>query len=125
MIRQHQRFLNIMQVSLDAMFLFISYTGSILLKLSLDKIDIVNYKYIIGPLWMVPLLLVSYYFMEVYSPMRSRLDRKEVLIITRAHLVGIVIIFSILFLRKTQEFSREVSLLFATFGLLFVMLERY
>lgn len=125
MIRKHQRFLNIMQVSLDATSLLLAYTGSILLKLSTEEFRLTGPKYIVGPLWMVPLLLIVYFFLDVYSPMRSRMYRKEVLIITRAHLVGIVIIFSTLFLHKSQEFSREVSLLFAAFGLLFLLLERY
>lgn len=125
MIKKHQRFLNIMQVSLDALSLLMAYTGSILLKLSWDKLNPADYKYIVGPLWMVPVLLVTYYFMDVYSPMRSRMYRKEVLIITRAHFAGIFLVFSVLFLHKSQEFSREVALLFAAFGLLFVLLERY
>ena len=125
MIRKHQRFLNIMQASLDATSLLLAYTGSVLLKLSTEEFRLTGPKYIVGPLWMVPLLLIVYFFLDVYSPMRSRMYRKEVLIITRAHLVGIVIIFSTLFLHKSQEFSREVSLLFAAFGLLLLLLERY
>lgn len=125
MVKKYQRFLNIMQVSLDATSLLLAYAGSILLKLRSADFTPISPGYIFGPLWMVPLLLVVYYFMAVYSPMRSRMYRKEVLIITRAHLVGIFIIFCALFLHKSQEFSREVSLLFAALGLLFLLLERY
>lgn len=57
--------------------------------------------------------------------MRSRMFRKETLIVFRAHLVGIVIIYSVLFLNKHLEYSRGVSLLFATLGLLVLILERY
>lgn len=125
MIKKHQRFLNAMQLTLDALSLVIAYICAYLLKLSLVDINTVRASYIIGPLWMVPLLLLTYFFMDVYSPMRSRLYRKEVLIITRAHLVGTVMIFSVLFLNESREFSREVSLLFAAFGLLLLLFERY
>ena len=43
-------------------------------------------------------MLIVYYFMAAYSPRRSRTYRKEVLITTRAHLVGIIMLYSLLFL---------------------------
>jgi Undecaprenyl-phosphate glucose phosphotransferase len=125
MIRKHQRFLNTMQASLDATTLLLAYTASILIKLSSAESTLISTKYIVGPVWMVPLLLIAYKFMNAYTPMRSRTFRKEVLIVTRAQLFGIVIIFSVLFLHKSQEFSREISVLFAGLGLMFVLLERY
>jgi Undecaprenyl-phosphate glucose phosphotransferase len=125
MIKKYQRFFNIVQIFLDAIVLLLSYFGAIAMKLISG--DFVGYgnMYIWGSLWSVPLLLIVYYFMNVYSPMRSRLYRKEVLIITRAHLVGIVIVFSILFLNKQLAFSREVSILYAFFGYSLILLERF
>ena len=125
MIKKHQRFFNIIQVSLDALSLLVAYTGAFLVKLSQEDFHLFDYKYVIGACWMVPLLIVVYYFMNVYTPMRSRPFRKEILHITRAHLVGVVTIFSVLFLNKHLEYSREVSLLFAVFGLFLLLLERY
>jgi Undecaprenyl-phosphate glucose phosphotransferase len=125
MIRKHQRFLNSMQASLDATTLLLAYAGSIFIKLASPEFTLISTKYIIGPVWMVPLLLLAYKFMHAYTPMRSRTFRKEVLIVTRAHVIGIVIIFSVLFLHKSQEFSREISVLFAGFGVVFVLLQRY
>lgn len=125
MIRKYQRFFNLMQISLDAVALLFAYFGAIVLKLSLGNFIGYGSMYIWGSLWMVPLLLIVYYFMDVYSPMRSRQYRKEVLIITRAHLVGIVTILSVLFLNKYLQYSREVSLLYAFLGIFLVLLERY
>jgi FlaA1/EpsC-like NDP-sugar epimerase len=125
MIRKHQRFFNIMQVSLDAISLLLAYFGSVVAKQTSGNFTGNENMYIWSTLWMLPLLLIVYYFMDVYSPMRSRLYRKEVLIITRAHLGGVVIIFSVLFLNKHLEYSREVSLLFAFMGLFLILLERY
>ena len=114
-----------MQIGLDGLTLLGAYLVAILYRLSTQEIDQTLVKYSSNLLWMVPLLLVVYYFMDVYSPMRSRLYRKEILIITRAHLVGVVTICSGLFLNKQLEYSRGVALLFAGFGLFFLMLERY
>jgi Undecaprenyl-phosphate glucose phosphotransferase len=112
-----------MQVSLDAISLLLAYFGSVVAKQTSGNFTGNENMYIWSTLWMLPLLLIVYYFMDVYSPMRSRLYRKEVLIITRAHLGGVVIIFSVLFLNKHLEYSPEVSLLFAFMGL--ILLERY
>jgi Undecaprenyl-phosphate glucose phosphotransferase len=114
-----------MQVSLDAISLLLAYFGSVVAKQTSGNFTGNENMYIWSTLWMLPLLLIVYYFMDVYSPMRSRLYRKEVLIITRAHLGGVVIIFSVLFLNKHLEYSREVSLLFAFMGLFLILLERY
>jgi Undecaprenyl-phosphate glucose phosphotransferase len=125
MIKQHQRFFNILQVLIDALFLVLAYVSAMALKMAQPGSTIVPHKYIISLVWMVPLLLLIYYFMDVYSPMRSRLYRKEILIVLRAHLLGMVAILSLLFLYKDSEYSREVSLLFIVLGLLYLLLERF
>src|SRR6266540_1203291 len=124
MIRKHQLFFNVMQVSLDALFLLLAYIGSVLFKLNWTEIQS-GYRYLIATLWVIPLLLIVYYFMGVYSAMRTRLYRKEALIITRAHSLGVVIIYSAFFLNKGLNYSRGVSLLFACIGLFLILLERY
>jgi FlaA1/EpsC-like NDP-sugar epimerase len=125
MIRQHQRFFNMIQVSLDAISLLVAYVGAIIARQAAG--DFTGYwkTYVWGSIWMVLLLLLVYYFTGVYSPMRSRPYRKEVLILTRAHLVGTIIIFSILFLNKPLEYSRQISLSFAFSGLFLILLERF
>jgi Undecaprenyl-phosphate glucose phosphotransferase len=125
MIKKHQRFFNIMQVSLDAISLVIAYLAAVMFKLTVTGFAGFGDLYYWGPLWMIPLLLMVYYFMDVYTPMRSRMYRKEVLILLRAHFLGVVTIYSVLFLFKDIQYSREVSLHFALAGLLLVMLERY
>lgn len=125
MIKKHQRLFNIMQVSLDAISLLIAYTGAIVFKLNITGFAGFGLLYYWGALWIIPLLLVVYHFMDVYSPMRSRMYRKEVLIIARAHFMGVVTIYSVLFLNKDIQYSREVSLLFALLGLSLILIERY
>jgi Undecaprenyl-phosphate glucose phosphotransferase len=109
----------------DALFLLLAYIAAFAVKAKWVEADIVTSKYIISALLMVPLLLVVYYFMDIYTPMRSRMYRKEVALIIRAHFVGIFIINSVLFLDKKLEYSRELFILFGIIGLLLVLLERY
>lgn len=125
MIKKHQRFFNVLQALLDASFLVFAYIAAFALKQKWIGPDLVTRKYVFSVLWMIPLLLVVYYFLDVYSPMRGRQFRKDVSIIARAHLMGVVIILSVLFLNKNLEYSREVSLLFSVLGLIFILLERY
>jgi len=126
MIKKHQRLFNLIQVSIDALALLLAYAGAIAFKLNVTGFaSFISSLYYWGALWMIPLLLVVYYFMNVYSPMRSRMYRKEVLIIGRAHFVGIVTIYSVLFLDKNILFSREVSLLFALSGFFCILMERF
>jgi Undecaprenyl-phosphate glucose phosphotransferase len=125
MIKRHQRFLNFIFVSLDVFALLLAYAGAVLLKLVLGEFHPLGNRYIIDSIWMVSTLLAVYYFMGVYTPMRIRIYRKELLIVARAHLVGMGIIFSLLFLYNRHEYSREVALLFASFGLGLLAMERF
>jgi Undecaprenyl-phosphate glucose phosphotransferase len=125
MIKKHQRLLNIIQIVLDAISLLIAYTGAILFKLNVTGFVGFGLRYYWGALWMVPLLVLVYYFMNVYAPMRTRLYRREVLIFARAHFLGIVTIYSVLFLNKELQYSREVSLVFALAGFLLIVVQRY
>lgn len=125
MVKKHQQFFNIIQVALDALSLLFAHFGAVLMKHSTGDISVIDSKHLFSTLWIIPLLLMVYYFMNVYSPMRSIPYRKEVLLITRAHLVGIVIFDTLLFFNKFLEYSREVSLLFAVFALIILLMERY
>ena len=117
--------LNIIQVALDALALLIAYTGAIVFKLNVTGFVGFGLVYYWGALWMIPLLLLVYYFMNVYSPMRTSLFRREVLILAKAHFFGVVTIYSVLFLNKEFLYSREVSLVFAVTGFLLIVAQRY
>lgn len=125
MIKAHQRLLNIIRVALDALSLLVAYTGAIFFKLNVTGFVGFGFVYYWGAIWMIPLLVLVYYFMNVYAPMRTNLYRREVLTFARAHFLGIVTIYSILFLNKELLYSREVSLVFAISGLILVLTQRY
>ena len=125
MIKKHQRLLNIIQIVLDAFSLLIAYTGAIFFKLNVTGFVGFGLIYYWGALWMLPLLLLTYYFMDVYTPMRTRLYRREAITFTRAHFLGVVTIYSVLFLNKDLQYSREVSLVFALAGYSLILVQRY
>jgi Undecaprenyl-phosphate glucose phosphotransferase len=122
MVKNHQRFFNVMQVCLDAVTLSLAYFAAVLLSHSNISSSSVPQS---GALWMVPLLLAAYHFMDAYSPMRRCSYRKVALIVTKAHLAGVFIVFAAAFLLKDQHHSRKIFLLFASVGLLSMLLERY
>ncbi len=125
MIKKHQRFFNLILVVLDGVSLCLAYLCAYLLKWDDASVSQMDRIYFEVPLWMIPLLVVCYFFMEVYSPMRSRMFHKEMLLIIKAHLVGIIGVYSSLYLTRTYNFSREVLITFGLLGLLFMIVERF
>ena len=125
MLKQYRRFFFFNQMGFDVLALVAGYLVALSCKVGLNGLYDVGEQYITTILLFLPFMILIYYFMDVYEPMRSRRFRKEVLIILRAHLAGFVIIFSALFFDETLEYSREVSLWFAVLSLIFLLLERY
>ncbi len=124
MIKKHQRFFNLVLFILDGLVLTIAYFASYLFKWGFYPLSQMDYLYLKAPLWMIPLLLVMYFFMEVYSPTRSRMFRKEMLLVIRAHTVGMALIYGLLYLTKMYIYSRVVLFTFGVLGLALLLLER-
>lgn len=125
MVRAHQRFFRGVQILLDGFTLMLAYAAGVLAKLVIDHSHYKFGSHLVSPFWMIPTALVVFHAMHAYSPMRSRSFRQEALIIAKAHLAAIVVIFSVQFLLKDPHYSRKISLCFASMGLLFLLLERF
>lgn len=125
MIKKYQRFFNLILFALDGLMLTAAYLLAYVFKWGFDPISQMDFLYLKAPLWMIPLLLLAYFFMEIYSPMRERLFRKEMLLIIRAHAVGMVLIYGLLYLAKLYIYSRIVLFTFGVLGLFLLLLERY
>jgi len=125
LLRKYQRFFNLVLFFLDGLVLAVSYFAAYLFKFGFYPISQIDYLYLKAPLWMVPLLLAVYFFMEVYSPMRSRPFRKEMLLLIRAHAVGMAVIYGLLYLTKMYIYSRIVLFTFGVLGLVLVLAARY
>jgi Undecaprenyl-phosphate glucose phosphotransferase len=125
MIRKHQRFFNSILLVLDTLVLMVAYFTAYIVKSGQPSSIMPIKLYLFSLLWIIPLLLVVYFFMDLYTPMRSRMYRKEALMVLRAHLIGMVLIYSIFFLSKAFIYSREMLLQFGVLGLIFVLSERF
>ncbi len=125
MIRKYQRFFNFILFALDGFVLTVAYFAAYFYKWGLYPVSQMNYLYLKAPLWMVPMLLVIYFFMEVYSPMRSRRFRKEMLLVIRAHAIGMALIYGLLYMAKLYIYSRVVLFTFGLLGVILILAERY
>jgi Undecaprenyl-phosphate glucose phosphotransferase len=125
LLKKHLTFLNLILLVTDGAFLTIAYFAAYVQKWGLTPISQMNYLYLKAPLWMIPLLLAVYFFMEGYSAMRTKLFRKEMLMIIKAHAVAIALIYGMLYLGKAYIYSREVLTVFGLLGLFLVLVERY
>ena len=125
MIKKHQQFFNKILVFLDALMLVAAYFAAYEIKLERANAPLSSNLYFVGSLWMIPLIIVVYFFMDVYSPMRSKMFWKEMQLILHAHLIGMVFIYSIFFLNKSIDYSREMLMLFGVLGAVFMLMERY
>jgi len=125
MVRKNLRFFKVVQISLDATLLFIAFVGAGFLKLYDGIPDNDSGASPQSCLWMVPLLLLIYSLMEVYSPLRRRSFRHEALTVAKAHLAAVVTSFSILFLAEELRYSREIAVYFATLSGVLILAERF
>lgn len=124
MIRKHQRWISLLVALSDALILLFAYVVALLSKRADMSVAQNQELYASASLWLIPLIIFTYYFSEVYTPMRSTPYRKEVLLLVRAHLLALCCVFGVLFLFKITDFSRQVFLLFGFLGLLLILLER-
>lgn len=93
MIRQHQRFMNLINVTLDTIALLMVFCLVYWRWSDLSTISQKDSFYLLGLIWMVPLLIVIYHLMGVYTPIRMLPFRKEFLMVFRAHLLGMTIFY--------------------------------
>lgn len=124
MIRKHQRWISLLIALSDALILLAVYGVALLGKWGDLSVAQNSRLYALTPVWLIPLILLAYYFSEIYAPMRSTPYRKEALLLARAHLLALGGAFAVLYLFKITDFSRQIFLVFGTVGLLLILLER-
>jgi len=125
LLKKYQRFFNLIVFALDGLVLTISYFAAYVFKWGFYPISQMDYLYLKAPLWMIPLVLTVYFFMEVYSPMRSRMLRKEMLLVIRSHAVGMILIYGLLYLTKMYIYSRVVLFTFGVVSLALILMDRF
>lgn len=117
MIKDNQKFLNRLHCVVDILVIISSYMIAWYLKFESalfvgvqSKLDFRDYM--LALIWIVPLFIILYWAMGLYSPKRVLGRRVEISKIVQANSLGIVLILTILFITKQQHFSREMAFLF-------------
>lgn len=117
MIRENQKYLNRIQVLLDASAIPISFLLAFYLRFytglfAQGTISIHLGSAMIPIAASIPVYLAAYNLSELYSPRRTKRIRDEVRSIVTSNTVGLLILVLILFAFKMTDFSRYVLILF-------------
>ena len=129
MIKSHQRFLNTVLILLDAIVIslalifawFVRFQSGFFL---VDQWHLDFHTYMVPLVLIIPLYLVLYNAMGLYTPQRIKSLDLEAWAIIRANALGLLILINMLFLVKQVHYSRYVLLLFSFFSILISILER-
>lgn len=117
MIRENQKYLNRIQVLLDAAAVPIAFLLAFYLRFytgifSKGTISIQLEQALVPVLASIPVYLAAYNLSELYVPRRTKRIRDEVRSIIASNTVGLLILVLVLFAFKMTDFSRYVLLSF-------------
>lgn len=129
MIRENQKYFNILQVLLDLIAVYLSFLAAYYIRFYIldgHRFFSLNiYMTIITAL--LPVYLVSYSLFNLYTSQRTKNFSSECFIIFCCNLLAILILTLFLFVGKykTQDFSRGLIGLFAVLNYFFTVTYRY
>lgn len=129
MIKSHQQLFNRILVFIDGVVIglalvlawFVRFKSGIF-PTSLWHLDFKTYM--IPLIIIIPLYLLIYDALGLYTPHRKKKIDHEVWNTIKANIIGLLILISLLFIVKQIHYSRYVLLLFAFFSVLLSTLER-
>lgn len=117
MIKDNQKYLNRLHIILDIVGIMFAYLLAWYLKFRSNLFlgvvsEFSGTDYMEALLWIVPLFIMLYAAVGLYSPKRVLGRRVEIGKIVQANSLGLLVILTILFLTKQQHFSREMVFIF-------------
>lgn len=116
MIRENQEALNKLQIILDLAIVVIALVLAYGLRFfNYDGSHLEFDSYIPALILLVPLHFFLYYFFGLYEPRRRQSATFEVGKIIQANLVSTMILFTLLYLLKEIDYSRQVLIYFVIF----------
>ncbi|MCO5385915.1 MAG: undecaprenyl-phosphate glucose phosphotransferase [Desulfosporosinus sp.] len=125
MIRENQKTLNNLQVILDLAMVVIALAISFWYRfLNYQGTYLEFNTYIPFLLILLPLYFFLYYTLGLYEPGRRKLLSKEVGKVIQANLLSMLVLFSLLYLIKEIDYSRQVLILFVIITSILTTLER-
>lgn len=131
MIKDNQKYLNRLQLLVDAVVAALSYSLAWLIKFATPFADtepgvtaLSVETYFSALYFIVPGYILLYYFFNMYTPKRATRRKYEVASIITANTAGIVIFMVVLFATKMQHFSRGVIFNFYFINIVITTLSR-
>jgi Undecaprenyl-phosphate glucose phosphotransferase len=129
MIRENQRFLNVLQVFFDIMVLTFSLYLAWYIRVKTDLVgpgfDIWGIsEYATSLLFIIVTYTILNYFFGLYSPHRTDNISSEVKQIFKVNIIGLLILITTLYIIEVVDYSRWLLALFAIFSVIFMSTER-
>lgn len=126
MIRENQKYLNSLQVIIDALIIPLSFAFAYFVRFNiLDGISSVSFESSMRLIvYLIPLYLICYSFADLYSSKRTHSRTKEAISILTCNIIVTLILVTILFINKNIHFSRGVIVLFPFINITNTMLFR-
>lgn len=114
MIRENQKILNIINVFLDGVLIFLAVVAAFYARFYIlqGKITEPFYRYLIIVLFDIPVQLILFGFLGLYEPRRKKQLYKELAAMFMAICVNFAAMFTILYFTKDFDFSRLAMALF-------------
>ena len=129
MIRENQRFLNVLQIFFDMTVLTFSLYLAWYIRVKTDLVgpgfDIWGiFEYATSLLFIIVTYTVLNYFFGLYSPHRTDNISSEVKQIFKVNIIGLLILITTLYIIEVVDYSRWLLALFAIFSVIFMSTER-
>jgi len=131
MIKQNQQFLNGILVAIDAMVLILAFIVAWFLRFKTTFFGPLGgylpfEKYLLMVIFIIPLYLLSYYFLGLYKPFRDQSSIiPEANQIIKANSIVFALSIATLFVIEQPDYSRILLFVFALLSTLFAIIERF
>ena len=128
MIRRNQKILNNVNVLTDVALIFVSYFIAIYIRFDIMNgyvsISLRDTKYVMAMFFYSIIVVMAYYCAGVYKSGRFKKVSSQSLLIIFINGVGAMLLFTILYYMRIQDFSRIALSLFALISTALVILKR-
>jgi len=130
MIKQNQRLLNAILITIDALVVILAFITAWFLRFKTTIFGPLGgflpfENYLLLALFIIPLYLIFYYFSGLYKPFRNQSSiMSEATEIFKVNLMAFIILIALLFIIDEPNYSRKLIFVFASFSTIFAIIER-
>ena len=124
MIRQNQKFFNVLHVFLDMIIIIISFLCAYYTRFYIrtDGVISLSFKdYLLFIIVMLPVYLLLYNLSDLYGPKRIKSMTQEASKIIGCNIIGVLGLISLLYLYKEANFARYIFLYFFLYNCIFTI----